>query len=214
MASIYYCTDAQLTDLLPDLTDSEIDTSAKRDIKLRAPAREWVDSIYPDVAPFPNIAAAGEEWLINSTSHAAGDTSVNIDGGTNVPVVGDWFRVEYQNVWYKVTAYSAPLLTYVSNPPRWTLAARAEWPDDARIFFGTPVLIQEAAAWYGVSIGFSIIRRSPSDEAAKAAIERAKDILGVAAGGVAAKAPFPRTEWADDVKLSNEMRPGQIKLQR
>ena len=60
MASIYYCTDAQLTDLLPDLTDSEVDTSAKRDTKLRAPAREWIDSVYPEFAPFPNIAAAAE----------------------------------------------------------------------------------------------------------------------------------------------------------
>ena len=214
MASIYYCKDSDLTNLLPDLTDSVIDTSAKRDVELRAPAREWIDSVYPEASPFPDYTDAAEEWLVDSSSHAAGDSTVNIDDGTNVPAVGDWFRVEHQNVWYKVTAYASPLLTYASNPPRWNLAARAAWPDNARLFFGTPTLIRRAAIWYGVFLGFAILRRSPNDESAKVALERAEKLIGVGAGGAASKAPFPRTVWADDVEFSAELQPGQMKLLR
>ena len=100
MAATYYCTDEQVTDLLPDLTDSEIDTSAKRDRKLRDAAREWVDSVYAGFAPFAGYAAAAEEWLVNQADHAAGDDTVTVDGGSNAPAVGDWFRVELQIVIY------------------------------------------------------------------------------------------------------------------
>jgi len=203
MASIYYCTDAQLTDLLPDLTDSEIDTSAKRDTKIRAPAREWIDSVYPEFAPFPNIAAAAEEWAVNQTNHAAGDESVTVDGGSNAPAVGDWFRVEHQNVLYKVSAYSANVVTYESNPPEWNMAARDDFPDNARLFFGTPALIQEAARWFGVGLAFSILRDNPLNEAAAAAKSYAKELIQVpASGGPAQAAPWPRTPWADDSAYS------------
>ena len=217
MASIYYCTDAQITDLLPDLTDSEIDTSAKRDTKLRQAAREWVDSVYPGLAPFADIADAAEEWLVNQTDHAAGDTTVTIDGGSNVPVVDDWVRVEFQNIWYKVTAYAANVVTYVSNPPDWNLAARAAFPDNARLFFGTPALLQEAARWYASGVGLSIIRDNPLNEAARAAKDYGKELLGVPEkGGPASVPPWPRTSWAKDADYSApfEMHPGEVRLRR
>ena len=217
MASIYYCTDAQLTDLLPSLTDSEIDTSAKRDTKLRIPAREWIDSVFPGFAPFANIAAAGEEWLVNQASHEAGDDTVIIDGGTNAPVVDDWFRVEHQNVWYKVTAYAANVVTYASNPPDWNQKARAIFPDNARLFFGTPALIQEAARWYGVGLGFSILRDNPLSEISEAAFARARAIVGVDEGmGWATKPPDPVTSWAKDRQFIAPFNfsPGEAKLVR
>ena len=217
MAATYYCTDEQVTDLLPDLTDSEIDTSAKRDRKLRDAAREWVDSVYAGFAPFAGYAAAAEEWLVNQADHAAGDDTVTVDGVSNAPAVGDWFRVEHQNVIYQVTAYSSNIVTYQSNPPDWNMDARADFPDNARVHFGTPRLIQEAARWYAAGLGWSILRDNPLNEATKAAFDRAKEMLQVPEGGGPAQAaPWPYTSWAYDARYSKPFlfAPGEAQLLR
>ena len=98
MAALAYCSDADVTNRLSDsLADSPIDTAAKRAVELLGPARDWIDSIYAGIAPFPAYTAAAEEWAVNQSDHAAGDTTVVIDGGSNAPSVGDHFRVENQN---------------------------------------------------------------------------------------------------------------------
>ncbi len=215
MAAIYYNTDAQITDLLPTLTGSVIADSGDRDTKLRIPARDWVNSVYPSLAPFPDIAAAGEEWLVNQADHAAGDTTVTIDGGTNVPVVDDWFRVEFQNTWYKASAYGSNIVTFASGPPDWAGAALDNFPDNARLLFGTPALLQLAATWYCVHLGYQFLRQNPVDEAAASALMRARSLLQIPEGSSIAMAqPFPSTKWADDYRDYNDFQPGHATLLR
>ena len=171
MTALYYCSDADVTDQLPDsLTDSPIDTAAKRNIKLRGPARDWIDAVYPGVAPFPQVGAQSVDWLVNQADHSSGDTTVTIDGGTGDPVAGDQFRVENQNTWYKVSAYAANVITYASDPPDWNGAAYDDFPDNARIYLGTPGLIRAAATHYAVGTGILLLRRNPEDPAAAAAV--------------------------------------------
>jgi len=215
MPARYYCSDGDLTDQLPDsLTGSPIDTAAKRDIKLRTAARAWVDSVYPGVAPFANIAAQTVDWLVNQSDHAAGDTTVTIDGGTGNPAVDDLFRVENQNTWYSVTAYSSNVITYASGPPDWVGSGYAIFPDNAQIYLGTPLLIRTAATHWACGLGILLLRRNPEDKAALAAFDMARDTLGVT-GGVATRAPWPYTDIADDAKQSPPlMRSGMATLER
>ena len=202
MTALYYCSDADLTDQLPDsLVDSPIDTAAKRDIKLRGPARDWVDSMYPRVAPFAPIGAQTVDWLVNQADHAAGDTTVTIDGGTGDPVAGDQFRIENQNTWYKISAYASSIITYASDPPDWLGSGKAAFPDDARIYLGTPGLIRTAATHYAVGLGILSLRRNPEDKAAAAAFEMAGKLLG-ADGGIATREPWPYYADADDAMYS------------
>jgi len=192
LTALYYCSDADLTDQLPDsLVGSPIDTAAKRDIKLRAAARAWIDSVYPGAAPFAQIGPQTADWLVNQADHAAGDTTVTIDGGTGDPTVGDEFRVEEQNTWYKVTAYAANVITYAADPPQWLGSGKAEFPDDARILLGTPDLIRTAATHYGAALGVLILRRNPADVMAKEAFDMAYRTLGVKGSGIATKEPYP-----------------------
>ena len=202
MTALYYCSDLDLTDQLPDsLTNSPIDTSAKRDVKLRGPARDWGDSVYPGQGQFAPVAAQTVDWLVNQSDHAAGDTTVTIDGGTGNPVEGDWFRIEHQNTWYKISAYASNVITYASNPPDWNGQARAAFPDNARIYLGTPGLIRSAATWWASGLGILLLRRQPEVDAAKAAFESAKLLLGVR-DGIATVEPWAYTDWADDAPLS------------
>jgi len=215
VTALYYCSDGDLTDQLPDdLTDSPIDTAAKRDIKLRTAARAWVDSLYPGVAPFADVGGQTVDWLVNQTNHAAGDDEVTIDGGTGDPVVGDWFRVEHQNTWYQISAYSANVITYASNPPYWNGAAYDDFPDNARIHLGTPDLIRSAATFYAVGVGILILRRKPDDTAAKAAFDMADRLLG-ATDGIATREPWPFNAIADDAGISPTVfTAGEATLQR
>ena len=219
MTALYYCSDADLTDQLPDdLTDSPIDTPAKRDIKLRGPARDWIDSKYPGVAPFAQVGAQSVDWLVNQANHSAGDTQVTIDGGTGDPVVGDWFRVELQNTWYRVSAYSGNVITYASRPadyPDWNGGAHAEFPDNARIHLGTPGLIRTAAMHYATALGILVLRRNPEDKMAAAMFEIADRTLGISKGGPATVAPWPYTDYADDAYISPPVfMQGHARLQR
>ena len=177
----YYCTDEQVTDLLPaNLTNSAIDTSGKRASKLRQPATAWIDSVYPSLAPFsPSTAAAS--WAVNQADHAAGDLVVAIDTGSGDPVVGDYFTVDGHNNVYKVSSYAAGSLGY-------TVAAKAAFADNAELVFGPPQLIQLAAAWYCVSLAYQVIRNSPEDKAAAEAMARAKELLHIPENGQYAKA--------------------------
>lgn len=197
--AIYYCTDAQITDLLPSLTGSQIDTEAKRNAKLRATARSWVDSVYPGTAPFPGISAASE-YLVNGEVDA-GETAVSIDGGSGDPVAGEIFCMDGHNALYKVDAYSSPVLTF-----RWVQnfnpgvesdtasGAMADIKDNTPLHFGTPELIQEAARWYAVSVAYQILRDNPLDKNARAALARAEGLLQVK-NGRAQASPLPW--WAD-----------------
>ena len=203
MGALYYCTDGDVTDQLPDsLTDSPIDTSAKRDIKLRAAARDWIDSLYPRVAPFPNVNALSVEWLVNQADHAAGDTTVTIDGGTGDPVTDDLFRIALHNTWYKVSAYSSNVITFASGPPDWAGSALAAFPDNARVLIGTPGLIRAAATHFATGIGILILRRNPEDKMAQAAFALAKMTLGISKDGVATREPWPYSPDAVDAGLS------------
>ena len=131
---VYYCTDAQLTDVLPTLTNTDIASSSDRDTKLRGPAKAWVDSVYPSESPLPGVSAASG-YLINQAAHESGDEVVAIDGGSGTPAAGDYFRVEGHNVWYKIVTGSTTSLTYTyvdSYRPgveRTTAGARARFLD-------------------------------------------------------------------------------------
>jgi len=55
----YYCSDAQVTAWLPsDLTNTVIATASARNTQLRTPAKAWIDSVYPDDAPFADVSAS------------------------------------------------------------------------------------------------------------------------------------------------------------
>jgi len=195
MAS-YYCTDADITDLLPSLTGSQIATEAARNTRLRLPARDWVDSVYASSAPFPPVGSNDPtDWLINSEVDS-GDTTAGIDGGSGDPVAGDFFQPEGHNGWYKVTAYSSPTLTfrYVENfnpgvESTNATGAMADIMDDTPLRFGTPYVVRQAAKWYAISIAYQILRNNPLDDAALEALNRAKDILQIT-NGVARANPF------------------------
>jgi hypothetical protein len=203
MAALYYCSDLDLTDQLPDsLTDSPIATAAQRNIKLRGPAAAWINAMYPGAAPFAPIAAQTVDWLVDQASHAAGDTAVTIDGGTGDPAAGDQFRIEDQNTWYKISAYSSNVITFSSNPPYWNGAAYDDFPDDARIMLGTPALVRAAATHFAVGIGTLILRRQPEDKAATAAFELARELIGARDGGLASHEPWPWNPLADDAGQS------------
>jgi hypothetical protein len=204
--TLYYCSDADITEQLPDsLTDSPIDTAAKRNAKLRGPARDWVDSKYPGVAPFAQVGAQSVDWLVNQADHASGDTTVTVDGGTGDPVVGDEFRVELQNTWYRVSAYSSNVITFASRlagDPDWDGAALADFPDNARLYLGTPGLIRTAATHYATALGILLLRRNPEDKMVAAMYDLADRTLGISSGGLATVPPWPYTDYADDAASS------------
>jgi hypothetical protein len=42
---LYYCSRADITDVLESLTGSEIASTTQQDSKLREPASRWIDSV-------------------------------------------------------------------------------------------------------------------------------------------------------------------------
>jgi len=192
----YYCTDADITDLLPTLTGSQIATAAARNTRLRLPARDWVDSVYASCAPFPSVGTNDPtDWLIDGEVDS-GDTTAGIDGGTGDPSAGDFFQPEGHNGWYKVVSYSSPTLTfrYVENfnpgiESTTATGAMADIMDNTPLRFGTPYIVRQAAKWYGVSIAYQILRNDPLTPASGEALKRAMDILQVR-NGVARAHPF------------------------
>jgi hypothetical protein len=220
--ALYYCSIAQITDLLPSRSNSQIDTDAKVNTKLREPAKAWVDSVYPGLAPFPALPATNPtDWLVNQADHSAGDLTVTVDGGSNDPEAGDFFFVDGHNSWYKVTAYSSNVITYTrvfnfaSGVEEDEWAAEADFFDNTQLTFNTPMILQIAAAWYGVYLGYQILRNNPEDEAAAAALQRAKELLGVNDMGQATVYPIPFFEEArDDAPGQRQFSPIYAKLER
>ena len=205
--ALYYCSRGDITDLLPTLTGSEISTTTQQDAKLRDPARAWIDSVYPNLAPFAHVAENdAKSWQVNQSDHAAADTTVTIDGGSGDPAVGDLMRVVGDNQWdagrdgtrpevddsqeYRVTAYAANVVTY-------TPAAQIDFVDNAPIHFGTPVLLRRAAALYAVHLGYQILRDNVLDKEALETLKLARDTLQIPEGKFLAKA---RPESTSDMR--------------
>lgn len=217
MAS-YYCTDADITDLLPTLTGSQIASAAARNSRLRLPGSAWVDSVYPGVAPFPPMGVNDAiDWVINGEV-ASGALTASIDGGTGDPSVGDFFHPAGHNAFYKVTAYSAPTLTfqYVTNfnpgvnPANTTGAMAIIW-DNTPLVFGAPYVLRQAAKWYAESLAYQILRNDPLNAPSAAALVRASEILGIK-NGVARTNPF--TYYADSQDGLGRLTPGTVPLLR
>ena len=186
--SLHYLTDQDLQDYLPsDLTNTVLDTAAKRTAKLRTPARAWIDSVYPTYGPFPNVSDA-IDWAVNQTDHDAGDSTVTIDGGSTDPAAGEIFRVVTDYRWhdtsevfygdvddsalYRVVSYAANVLTYEPT-------AALAWGDDSPIYIGTPRLIRTAAAYYALHLAYQMLRQNPEDKQAAAYKGQAMTILGI-----------------------------------
>lgn len=203
--AIYYCSRGDVTDLLPSLVGSDISTTAQQDSKLLDPARVWIDSVYPGQAPFQAVPANDPKgWAINSASHDSGDSSVAIDGGSGDPAAADIFTVTLDNQWnrdsdrpnedltersYRVTAYSAPTLSY--EP-----IADHDFPDNAPITFGTPLIVRRAATLYAVHLAYTVIRDNPLDKEALAILEQAKQLLQIPKSGFMARARVASTSTA------------------
>lgn len=203
--AIYYSSRGDVTNLLPSLVGSDISTTAQQDSKLLDPARVWIDSVYPGEAPFQAVPANDPKgWAINSTGHNSGDSSVAIDGGSGDPVAGDIFIVTLDNQWnrdsdrpnedlversYRATAYSSPTLSYEPT-------AAHDFPDNAAITFGTPLLVRRAATLYAVSLAYMIIRNSPLDKEALEILEQAHRLLQIPNGGFMARARTSSTSTA------------------
>jgi len=187
--ALYYCSRGDITDLLPTLTGSDISTTAQQDSKLRAPARAWIDSVYPGDAPFASISAnEAIDWQVNQSDHQAADATVTVDGGSGDPAVGDLFRVVGENQWdtdlentqgrvddsqeYRVTAYSAGVITHEPT-------AQIQFVDNAPLHFGTPLLIRRAATLYALHLAFQILRDNILDQEAGEALSMAKAILQI-----------------------------------
>ena len=208
--AVYYCTDAQVTTLLPaTLAGTDLASEAERNVLLRAPAKNWVDSVFPNLAPFPGTAA-GSGYLVNQSAHAAGDTTVTIDGGSGTPAAGDYFRIEGHNSWYKVTAWSSPTLSYTwvdsyrSGVETTTTGAMAILLDNSEIEFGTPNILQQAAIWWARALAYQILRNSPTAEEAKVAFDQARSLLQIGTDGLARARPWPYRADAWDASLADD----------
>jgi hypothetical protein len=206
----FYCTRADVTDLLESLTGSEIATGAQQDAKLLEPASRWIDSVYPSLAPFPPVPANDPQgWLVSQADHEAGALAVTIAGGAGNPAAGDIMRPALAGMWsddlqdvyppdtlsraYRVTAFASGtgLLTY--EP-----AAYNDYPNRAPVFFGAPSLVRQACRLYAVGLALQILRRNPLDELAAAMFGQAADLLGIRKGGRIATAR-PETGTRIDV---------------
>lgn len=209
----YYCSDADLTDLLPSLTNSNLTTTALRNAKLRFPASAWIDSVYPGLAPFPPVSDA-VGWQVNQTDHDSGDNTITIDGGSTNPSAHEVFRVvgDYQwnsvseqfdrEVWdesyYRVESYSSNVITYLPT-------ARRAWGDNSPIYFGTPDLIRRACARYAIYLAYLIMGEGTPTDAAKDMLSTAKELLQIPEEGWTAQA---RPESVSEMPL------GTVEIQR
>lgn len=205
--ALYYCTRGDITDMLPSLVGSDISTTTQQDAKLRRPAKEWIDSVYPGVAPFAGVGANDPlGWQVNQSDHDGADTTVTIDGGSGDPAVGDIMRVVGDNQWdatrdgtrprvddsqeYRVTAYAANIVTY-------TPSAGIDFVDNAPINFGTPNLIRQAAILYAIHRAYQLLRDNVLDKEAAETLAMAKEMLQIPAGKFLAKA---RPESTSDMR--------------
>ena len=186
--ALYYSTRADITDFLPTLVGSDISTTAQQDDKLRRPAKEWIDSVYPGQAPFAGIGTNDPlGWLVNQTDHSGG-SSVTIDGGFGDPAVGDLFRVVGDNQWdegrtglrpmvddsqeYRVTAFAVNVITYEPS-------ALIDFVDNAPINFGTPNLVRQAAIFYAVHRSYQLLRDNVLDKEAAETLKLARQLLQI-----------------------------------
>jgi hypothetical protein len=223
----FYCSRADITDILPTLTGSQIATDATLDAKCRTPAKDWVDSVYPGFAPFAPMSADWEtapvvDYLTNGEAES-GDTTVGIDGGSGTPTIGDFVKFDGHNAIYKVKSWSSPTLGIVrvttyhpgieesSN----TDGFAAVVLDNTPITFGTPPLLREAARNYGVNIAYQILRNNPLDEAAAQAMIRAMGILQVGNDNIARARPETFYENARDAAVAfNRFSPATARVVR
>lgn len=205
----FYCARSDITELLEALTGSPIASDAQQDAKLRRPATAWIDSVYPDLAPFsalPDNDPTG--WLVNQSDHDIGDATVTIDGGSGNPAAGDLFRPVLAHQWstadddinprdtdtrtYRVTAYASNVVSY--EP-----VAEDVFPDNAAVIFGPPELVRQACRYYGAGIALQILRKNPEDPLVLSYLSHARTLLQIAEGGTLAKA---RPDVTYDVALS------------
>jgi len=220
MATTYYCSDGDITDLLPTLTGSLIASSAQRNTKLRLPARDWVNAVYPGVAPFPHVGTNAPSGYLVNVEVDASDLTMGIDGGSGNPEAGEFFQIEGHNAWYKVDSFSSPTVTfrYVTNfnpgiESTTATGAMADFMDNTPIRFGTPRLLREAARFFAVSIAYQIMRDDPLADASIAAEQRAKELLQVGRDGIARATPFVFYPDARD-GLGTRLSPAYVSLVR
>ncbi len=206
----YYCTRADITDLLESLTGSEIATTAQQDAKLLEPASRWIDSVYPSLAPFAPVPANDPTgWLVAQDGHEGGASTVTLGSGTGNPAAGDIMRPLLAGQWsddlddvhppdtvsraYRVVSFVAGtgVLTYEPD-------AYDDFPYRAPVYFGTPSLIRQACRLYGCGLALQILRRNPLDDLAAAMFGKANEMLGIREGSRIATAR-PETGMAIDV---------------
>jgi len=216
----YYTSDTDITDRLPTLTGSQIATAAERNTKLRLPARDWIDSVFPGIAPFPHVGTNDPSGYLVNGAVSSGSTTVAIDGGTNAPEAGEFFQVEGHNAWYKVDSFSTPTVTFRFvdnfNPGDETTTATgnlADFKDDTPIRFGTPRLLREACTYYAVNIAYQIMRNNPLDDAAHAAKMTAMELLQVGRDGIARAIPLTHYPDARD-DYGRRLSPAYVSLVR
>lgn len=90
---------------------------------------DWHEDVGIDDTSHVNANGDPSGWLVNQADHAAGDTTVAIDTGSNEPVAGDLFSVAGDDrTYYRVVSYAAGTLTYAP-------AADEAWADNAAITF-------------------------------------------------------------------------------
>jgi hypothetical protein len=200
----YYNADADITDLLPSLTSSQLASEAQRTTKLRIVAKNWVDSVYPGTSPFAPVSTA-YSWVVNQADHASGDSTVVIGSGTNNPAVNDRFRVVGDYQWsdrdknftglvddsqeYRITAFDSGANTVTYEP-----AAQQMFLDQAPVNFGTPYIIRQASIYYCLHLAYIILRNNPEDLAAAAAMTQARTLLQMAQSSRTAIAK-PESTW-------------------
>lgn len=197
---LYYCSRADITDVLESLAGSEIASTAQQDSKLREPASRWIDSVYPTLAPFAGVSAGDPSgWLVTQTDHDGGASTVTISDGTGTPAAGDVFRPQLAGQWdqsdddlnppntltrpYRVTAYAAGTGVLTYEP-----AAEDDFPQGTPLFFGPPTLVRQACRLYAAGLAYQILRRNPLDPLAEAMFTKARDLLWIPDGGHVARA--------------------------
>ena len=181
---ILYCTDAQVLGLLPSnvANSAMLATAPLRQTNLLVPAKEWCDSVYPGVAPFSGVGTNSPSgWQVNQPDHRVGDSAVTIDQGSGDPAIDEQFQAPGDDHIYTITSYTSNVIAY-------TPTAKTAFADNAPLMIGTPSVVQQAAMWYAASIGWDFIRNNPEDLQARAALSRARGLLGVRPRGSKATA--------------------------
>lgn len=106
----------------------------------------YFDQLMPSHIPTrPNGTPTG--YLVNSTTHAVGDSEVEIDGGTGELVEGDLFTVAGDDRQYVVRAVNGNLISYLPKAP-------VEFADNAVITFVVDHAVN--LAFHRDSIGLAV----------------------------------------------------------